>query len=305
MTKIIASLTAMIAMLLAFLGMPSITDTDIKPNAWMANIDDSAYISEISIPGTHDSGALYEPVQPSAKCQDYTIKDQLNMGVRFLDMRCNTSLGKFIIVHGVVYQGISFDDVLSDCYTFLKENPSETIVMSVKQGEESLNITSVFTKMLKEYISDNADMWYTENVLPQLGDVRGKIVLFNRYDADSELGLNCTAWPNNTMFTINNDGYNVHIQDYYSMEDTAVEWGYITELLDACYNETDREHNLYVNFLSGLIKKGLFPDPPVVANTINPLFTEYMNSAPKGCYGIVLFDFVTPELCDLLISKNF
>lgn len=305
MTKIIASLVAMLTMLLAFLGVPSVNNTDIDPNAWMAEIDDSAYISEISIPGTHDSGALYEPVEPSAKCQNYTIKDQLDMGVRFLDMRCNMSGGKFVIVHGVVYQAQTFDDVLKDCYAFLKANPSETIVMSVKQGEESLNITSLFTKKLKKHINANADMWYTDNALPTLGQVRGKIVLFNRYDADSELGLDCTDWPDNTMFTINNDGYNVHIQDYFKMDDTSVEWEYIKELLYASYNETDKAHNLYVNFLSGYIKDGLFPDPPAVANDINPLFTEYMNTAPDGCYGIILFDFVTPELCDLLISKNF
>ncbi len=305
MTKIIASLTAFVTMLLAFLGISNVPNTDIDPNAWMANISDSAYISEISIPGTHDSGALYEPIEPSAKCQNYTIKDQLDMGVRFLDMRFNMSGGKFNVVHGVVYQGSTCDDVLSDCYAFLENNPSETIIMSVKQGEEALNITSLFTKRLKKYINENPDMWYTENAIPQLGEVRGKIVLFNRYDADSELGLDCTDWPDNTMFTINNDGYNVHIQDYFKMDDTSVEWGYIKELLYASYNETDKAHNLYVNFLSGYVKNGLLPDPPAVANDINPLFTEYMNSAPKGCYGVILYDFVTPELCDLLISKNF
>lgn len=304
MTKIIASLTAFVTIIMALLGIPSVGDTDIAANAWMASIDDSAYISEISIPGTHDTGALYEPVAPSAKCQTYTIKDQLNMGVRFLDMRCNISLGKFEIVHGVVYQGQTFDEVLDICYDFLEANPTETIVMSVKHGVD-IGSEARFTKVLKKYILKNEKMWYTEDAIPTLGEARGKIVLFNRFDGESGLGLNCTAWPENTMFTIDNGDYKVHIQDYFKMEDTSVEWGYIKELLYAAYNETDKEHNLYVNFLSGYIKDGLFPDPPAVANDINPLFTEYMSSAPDGCYGIILFDFVTPELCDLLIQKNF
>ena len=305
MTKFIASLTALITMLMAFLGISGVQNTDITPNAWMAGIDDSAYISEMSIPGTHDSGALYEPVEPSAKCQTYTIKDQLDMGVRFLDMRCIISGGGFNVVHGVVYQAQSFDDTLADCYAFLRNNPSETVIMSVKPGVDQLNITKLFTKILKKYISADPDMWYTEQAIPQLGDVRGKIVLFNRFDGDSGLGLNCYDWPENTMFTIDNETYRVHIQDYYKIDSLDTEWAYAKELLYASNIECDRAHNLYVNFLSGYTKKGLFPNPPEVAEFINPKFTEYISSNPKGCYGIILYDFVTPELCDMLINTNF
>ncbi|MDD6021422.1 MAG: phosphatidylinositol-specific phospholipase C [Oscillospiraceae bacterium] len=304
MTRLIASLTALVTLLMAVFGICGVKDTDITPDAWMTDISDSAYISEISIPGTHDSGALYEPVQPSAKCQSSTIADQLDMGVRFLDMRCVISGCGFNIVHGVVYQAQTFDDVLDTCGAFLRENPTETIIMSVKPDLEKLNSVRLFTKILKKYIDKSPDMWYTDDAIPTMGQVRGKIVLFNRFDPDCGLGLNAADWPENTSFIISNNGYNIHVQDYYKIESTDKEWGYIESLLQQAYYETEKPANLYVNFLSGYSSK-ILPNPPDVAQDINPRFAGFISSAPKGCFGIILFDFVTPELCRMLINTNF
>src|SRR4051812_29463793 len=63
-------------------------------SAWMACQNDSLYVSQLSIPGTHDTGALWadDGVQCIAAYR-YTIAqtmntfDQLNAGVRFLDIR--------------------------------------------------------------------------------------------------------------------------------------------------------------------------------------------------------------------------
>src|SRR4051794_40583034 len=92
---------------------------------WMAALNSSLYVSQLSIPGTHDSGARFEPFSGTAKCQNLTIAEQLNAGVRFLDIRCRHLDNAFTIHHGSVYQNITFDDVLNATIAFLSNNPTE------------------------------------------------------------------------------------------------------------------------------------------------------------------------------------
>ena len=51
----------------------------------MKNLSDNSKITEFSIPGTHDSGALL-PI-PFAQTQKLSFANQLNNGIRFLDIR--------------------------------------------------------------------------------------------------------------------------------------------------------------------------------------------------------------------------
>lgn len=54
---------------------------------WMSALQDNVSLSQISVP-THDSGATVEFPSGTAKTQNLTIAEQLNIGVRFLDIRC-------------------------------------------------------------------------------------------------------------------------------------------------------------------------------------------------------------------------
>jgi hypothetical protein len=51
---------------------------------WMSYASDTASLGDLTIPGSHDSGALYEPIAGTAKCQTLSILDQLNIGIRYL-----------------------------------------------------------------------------------------------------------------------------------------------------------------------------------------------------------------------------
>ena len=41
---------------------------------WMAKLDDNASLNSLTIPGTHDSGALHSLAEISGKCQSLPIK---------------------------------------------------------------------------------------------------------------------------------------------------------------------------------------------------------------------------------------
>ena len=101
---------------------------------WMKSIDGEKYLYELTIPGTHDSGAMVDGRFPStARCQTTTIGEQLDFGIRFLDIRCRRVNNKFAVHHGQVYQNMNFDDVMDGLRQWLRVHPSETIIMSLKE----------------------------------------------------------------------------------------------------------------------------------------------------------------------------
>lgn len=304
MSRIISSITAFVTLVLAVFGIGRVEYTGkFDQRGWMASIKDETCISEISIPGTHDSCALYEPVHPSAKCQNYTIKDQLEMGVRFLDIRGVALINKIGVVHGPIYQARKLDYILDECYSFLEENPTETIIMSVKEDFSLGGSGKKFNSLVEKYISERSDRWFTENRLPLLGEVRGKIVLFNRYNRDSDLGISTAKWIDNESFKNIQQSFSLHVQDYYHIEKVEDKWEQAEALFEECLACKNRSENLYVNFMSGYT--GIIPNIVEVADEMTVKFTDYMDRSGDGCYGIVLFDFASSDLCSSLIEKNF
>lgn len=83
---------------------------------WMSGIPDGRYIYEINLPGTHDSATAYcknttdnyvqllgRPVFNAgeyAKTQSLTLSEQLNAGVRYLDLRFAPKEGTLLLCHG-------------------------------------------------------------------------------------------------------------------------------------------------------------------------------------------------------------
>ena len=54
--------------------------------AWMKRLPDNKKLSELSIPGTHDTCARFGG--DFAQCQSLALRDQFSIGLRFLDIRC-------------------------------------------------------------------------------------------------------------------------------------------------------------------------------------------------------------------------
>lgn len=176
---------------------------------WMKYVDDSKYLDELSIPGTHDSGTCSvdndtEPQSSQVKCQQDYIPTQLLEGIRYFDIR----LGKGDdpgIDHGGFYlfkkdgNFLHLSDVIGYFTTFLNENPSEALIMLVSRGNDEATDESVTTAFAK-VLGDNPDLFYTSSRVPTLGEVRGKIVLLRRFRlagnsvSGHTWGLDLTEW---------------------------------------------------------------------------------------------------------------
>lgn len=176
---------------------------------WMSYVDDSKYLDELSIPGTHDSGTCSvdndtEPQSSQVKCQQDYIPTQLLEGIRYFDIR----LGKGDdpgIDHGDFYlfkkdgYYLHLSDVIGYFKTFLSENPREALIMLASRGNDEATDDSVTTAFAK-VMGDNPDLFYTSSHVPTLGEVRGKIVLLRRFRlagnsvSDHTWGLDLTEW---------------------------------------------------------------------------------------------------------------
>ena len=172
---------------------------------WMAFLPDTIRLSEINIPGTHDSCAFRVQFPFFSRCQTSTVTEQLNSGIRFLDIRVEKTDKKLKLVHNIAdcknpektNESLYLDDVIYACKHFLSENPTEVILLSYKR-DDGANQEETFDTFFENYLK-NDRIWYTENRIPSLKESRGKIVLLNRDNIN----------PNNPEYTDFNTGVNL------------------------------------------------------------------------------------------------
>lgn len=269
-------------------------------NNWMTPLDGALPLSQFSIPGTHDSGARFEPIGGTAKCQNLTLAEQLSAGVRFLDIRCRHIDNAFTIHHGQVYQNINFNNVLDDTIGFLNANPGETVIMSVKEEHTPSNNTRSFEQTFDAYVAQNPSKWLLGDSIPSLTAARGKIVLFRRFGSGAVKGINASNWPDNASFST---GGTLRVQDVYNVSNNDTKWASVLQILnEARYGGPN---TLYVNFASGT-SSGVFgiPSIPNVSNNINPRITTFFNANPSGRFGALLMDFADAAKCALIYNTN-
>lgn len=269
-------------------------------NCWMKEIDGEKFINEISIPGSHDTCALYEPLRELAQCQTHTVTDQLNMGVRYLDIRANVVKSDLAISHGPIFQGITFDKVIEQCYDFLRKNSSETIIVSLKHELVSRDKKNEFNSLFIEMLNAHKEMWFIDNRLPKLSEVRGKLILLNRVK-DLGIGIDASEnWIHNGTSLIEHDDFRLHIQDKFKLENIEEAWKIVTEHFHRILKESDGKRNLSINFHSGVLG---YPHVFKVAKHVNAEFLKNIKDK-KAHLGVAVFDFITPEICNAVIDTN-
>lgn len=109
------------------------SDTTVEFPDWMSWVSDGTKISELALPGTHQSLSFFGG--DAAQNQSLSLRGQLDAGIRFLDVRArmerrdDTGERFMGIYHGDVYQNAVFGDVLCGVQDFLEANPSEAVMM--------------------------------------------------------------------------------------------------------------------------------------------------------------------------------
>lgn len=293
----------------------------MKQTNWMQRVNGELSLNQITIPGTHDSGTQHVTFSRIARCQNTSVATQLQNGFRFLDIRLALKKEKLYLVHAQANckqkdgkTNLPFDNIIDVCMRFLKENPSETILMSIKK-DRGFHKDKFAEILLKNYYSRNPDKWYLKNETPKLDDARGKIVLLRRYKIrnktmfrDENSGLNFSVWPDQKskrscesitfdMQTADRKptGRLLEIQDRYS-QPTSMKWKHcvLPMLKKEC--EADK---WYLNFLSTM--NGGCPE--ISAAEMNRMLKAH--TLPKGCHGVIICDYGSAELAKKIYETNF
>ncbi len=272
---------------------------------WMKNIDDSTSLTSLSIPGSHDSGALHSIGDLSGKCQDLTISDQLKAGVRFFDIRLQLKNDELKIVHGIVDQKLHFSSVLKDFGSFLESHPSEGLIVSIKKESSDTGSSSTFEESLKTALSTYS-YWNTDRSLPKsLGKLRGKAYLVSRYK-DNSYGLPAyDGWiehdKESTTNTFDIEKGNLHVQDYFKIKDIENKKKEITSCLEYSAKNLDK---LTLNFSSCYFLDSF---PPTYAATTAKIINNWLPTLikEKKNLGIIVSDFTTSNLCEQIYKRNF
>jgi 1-phosphatidylinositol phosphodiesterase len=274
---------------------------DVGPTRWMSALDGSVPLSQLTIPGTHESSARVETWPATAICQSLSIADQLNAGIRYLDFRCCHLNDSFEIYHGSIDQNISYDAVLSQVYNFLNANPDECVMMVVKEEGTASGDTRTFEQTFDAYVAANPGRWWLGTYIPTLDEVRGKIVLVRRFGASTAMGINATYWPDNTGFSANG----LVVEDHYVVNDNNTKWGYVTAGLNAAAADSNPA-NLYLTHSSGYAPQTFgIPNIPDVSNDLNPRIYSWFTGVKPGHYGCLIVDYADTSFPWLIAQANF
>jgi hypothetical protein len=129
----------------------------LNSSNWMSGLNDRQRFYDVLLPGTHDSGTyaysndnINVPASRFVQCQDCRsdFLTQLRNGIRFLDLRVrkvseirgdNLALfhgdGSIAGISKSVYLNVNLGDALQAVERFLRENPTETVVVSIKRED--------------------------------------------------------------------------------------------------------------------------------------------------------------------------
>ncbi|KAI9670678.1 MAG: hypothetical protein M1831_005898 [Alyxoria varia] len=300
-------------------------------HCWMKHLKDATPLSALSMPGTHNSPTHHRAL-PSVRCQAVSPREQLQNGVRLFDIRVqpdSPESAQLHLVHGVFPISLTgpkyFRDLLDDVLKFLSENPSETLVMSIKR-EGTGNVTDQqLGRILFDHYTrgNNAKHWYIDPHIPTLGQVRGKIVLLRRFaigpvmqreHGERGWALDAECWADNTPCDTHGC---VCVQDFYEVLETEnidKKIKFAEEHLHRASEcichlpgiTTDKTHPVppepfYLNFLSAsnFWKVGCWPEK--IAKKLNPAIidnlcrTHAKDTHGDGGTGIVVLDWVGAE----------
>ncbi|KAI1739854.1 PLC-like phosphodiesterase [Xylaria scruposa] len=327
---------------------------------WMAALPDGTPLAHLNIPGTHDAATwnYTQATQDSLaaatrcdgttprparvyRCQRRSVGASLEAGIRFFDLRfaLDPLDARLAFWHGPAYLSdrATLEDVLFAFYGWLDSHPTEMVLLSLQyeSGTRGPNVTSdagVQRKLFDVLTSSVARQYIHQarGVLATLGDARGKIVLFRRFDLDalpaefeeSLPGLHMAPgkWIDNSprgfelVYNATIKNGSAFVEDYYHPDGFDTVPANIDAKFDAVGAHLrqaaagDLDH-LFVTFTSGThveVDPPVYPDvmalgsgggglgglgPPAAVRGVNGRLLDLLGEMRGSRLGVVVMDF--------------
>ena len=249
--------------------------------SWMQSIPDSTKLSQMTIPGTHNSCALHGIC--CAQTQSWSLPEQMKAGLRFFDIRLRLYNNTLRAFHEFVDQKDTFDKILSYALDFLEQNPSESILYEIITENKAKNCEKSMPEMYEEYTKDIKDKIIEyKNKDVTMGDIRGKILMINVFGRSTKFipgFLIQNYWSVKWRFDINKKKRKIKENIHRAL----------------AFKNDDR---IFLNYLSCSSDYAMMT-PYTAAKKCNEIALRY-----KGRLGIVLMDYPGEILIKHLIEQN-
>lgn len=328
---------------LHFLSALFLFAANVTASDWMKNLPDNVYLSQLSLPGTHDSGTG-NGVNPAfmaafAQCQDITLGQQWSAGIRAFDLRPCVKDDYININHGITATNLRFDDAIFQLRDSLKAHPSEFAFVHCHYDNGFDKDRDKYTVLLNELLSRD-DL--KEYLVPfrrdlTLGDVRGKMLLISRQNyadypytggfiRDWTSSLDWNAQTSGRLTGMDDDidsSAPLYMQDYYNVDWTSDGFqkkaDAVTQLLEwSTTHKTESPQDVvwvmnYTSAYPGFVSTA--DGYRENATHSNAAAIDYLSTHEAGPTGVVFMDFCVDEsngratrgqeLINALVENNY
>ncbi|KAG6828630.1 hypothetical protein H0H92_007222 [Tricholoma furcatifolium] len=320
----------------------------------MAKVADDTPLVHMNLPGTHDSATwnytqatqdsllrYTGPIPPANtfQCQEHSLFQSLNAGIRVFDLRFaynpgNDTIG-FHHSQALLAPDTRIEDVLFGLYSWLDRHPTEAVLVSLNYELDTgtPNDEALQVHMYDIFQSDLAKQYWvqTNGTLGTLGEARGKLTLLQRWEYTllpstdaNRLGIYLypEGWTDNSKIIdlVYNTGETAYIEDYYYMDELTDDAG--TEAnVQLKYNATTAHiqnatmynpDQLYISFASASHVDAVPPVTPKVMALgngtdvpgVNQLLLPWLQERKGKRFGIIMLDFydAVPGLVEAVIG---
>lgn len=321
---------------------------------WMARVPDQASLASLSIPGTHDTETFDLVNNTVYQCQNHDLKTQLMAGLRYFDIRGRLVIDEAAggedaapvigIFHAQVYTGYTLQDVLLTLFEFLDQNPTEGIIMRLKQEgppvrrkpegtfdeeeEEEAGTTAyktTFEEAFNHYRLKNPRTepgstkhlllpWPSPSapagapLLPTMAQLRGRVIVLQEFPSAPGVGYG-VLWGSP----------HISLEDLWiivDLEHLEEKWQAIRASLEAAAASPAGSDVLFLSHLSASV--GVTPIEAAAGplEAVNGSMIEGMNDrtgrlleksvkdGQQGKTGVIMGDFPGQRLVDAILSRN-
>jgi 1-phosphatidylinositol phosphodiesterase len=224
----------------------------------------------------------------------------------------------FLVYHAPEYTGFTYTEVLQTLFSFLDANPSEAILMRLKEEEAAINSTQNFEEVFNYYrLNDTTTapgcakhFWIPPTPgptsVPTLGELRNKILIIQNFG------------PNPAPYGIKYESPLLVIEDDYALSGfgdmdtkfTLIEENLMAAANSSAWNGGKGDGLLYLTHVSASV--GVLPIEAAAGNLngsitgLNDRTGTWLHDHVdgNGTTGVVILDFPGKDLIEEVLRRN-
>lgn len=278
------------------LNWHNLTEHSYRTMHWWQNWADETALVDMPILGTHQSltYTVNNVISLFTKTQKYSLIEQLNRGVRALDIRLklNAETGLLSAFHDFVDLNLSWSKVWRTLDGWLESFPLEGLIVMIR--DESYKNHSLIGRRAIEQMDETvrrrrvllntARFDLTDEKLT-VGRLRGKIFLLNQSDGNVSL-----PWADNRDFTVGR----VRISDRYDTQRASDKLKLCLRFYGSIYDDDDDDDNdrttkKYLNVLfTSIVNRNPFSSIQNTAESLNRDFENCLRLVASPILGCVI-----------------